>query len=165
MRAVIVQLCEINPTVTGRDAGPLAGEFTEPMERCCKCPSRTDKKTRFRCHCCFLAVCPHHYYAICDSCVWCWGKFGCFRNIPKTIIFLWKVDTYHRYLFTSLKEGHISPFFPTACARTVSWKPPRSRGHMSEGGGGAVWLYRISQSSFLEGISVYTFLFLFIPYV
>lgn len=66
--------CGINPSVKVRGTGPTVRDSREPMVRCSKCPSKADKKTRFRCHNCHQPVCPHHYYAFSGTCLWCVGK-------------------------------------------------------------------------------------------
>ena len=59
------------PTPTGLsgDAGPPAAQMREPKVRCVECPSRADKKTRFRCGACQRAVCLSHCYTLCGNCV------------------------------------------------------------------------------------------------
>ena len=57
------------------DPGPshvqhnVVADMREPITRCVICPSKADKKTRFRCVACQRAVCNKHYYSVCGSCV------------------------------------------------------------------------------------------------
>lgn len=69
VKAIITQVCSINPSGMVAGAGPSAAEMREPMVRCKKCESKADKKTRFRCHSCRQPVCPSHYYPYCCDCV------------------------------------------------------------------------------------------------
>lgn len=57
------------PSAEVTAAGPPAAQSKEPLVRCVVCPSKADKKTRFRCVTCKRPVCPNHYFSTCGNCI------------------------------------------------------------------------------------------------